>query len=123
MEEYEDDFVAELVEEASFDHVMGNAKEALEKLARALEADPQSSSAWHARAEILLSLGRLDEALEAGEKALRLGPDAVHLHTTLSRIQVARGDKEKAEEHGARARTLGWKEELKEPPPAGDSMA
>ena len=59
-----------------------------------------------------------EKALEAGKIAVGIKEDDVHIHTTLSRIWMELGDKEEAEKHGARARVLGWKEQLKEPPSA-----
>jgi hypothetical protein len=40
------------------------------------------------------------------------------INTSLSRIWMERGDKATAEKFGARAKVLGWKEELKHPPPS-----
>jgi hypothetical protein len=38
----------------------------------------------------------------------------VHIHTSLSRIWMELGNKDEAEKHGARARVLGWREQLRE---------
>ena len=78
-------------------------------------------AAYHAKgfreagAEIV-ALADLNAA--AAEKAAALEPEDIHIHTSLSRIWMERGDKTRAESHGAKARMLGWKEQLKEPPPA-----
>ena len=105
-----------LVDDATFDFTMGDAESAIGKLHRAVELDPACFAAWHALAEIHFDLRQLDKALEAGSIAVGLQEDNVHIHTTLSRIHMERGDKEVAETHGARARVLGWKEQLKEDP-------
>ena len=76
--------------------------------------DPACLPAWHAMAEIHFDKGDYNKALEAGSIALGLKEDDVHLHTTLSRIWMELGDKEEAEKHGARARVLGWREQLRE---------
>ncbi len=103
-----------LVEEAIFEFTMGGHDKALAKIAEALAADPDSFAAWHAKAEVHFDRRELDEALEAAARAAALAPDDVHIHTTLSRVWMERGDKAKAEHHGARARVLGWKDQLKD---------
>ncbi|NBD39298.1 MAG: tetratricopeptide repeat protein [Verrucomicrobia bacterium] len=104
--------VQSLVDEATFDFTMGDADAALAKLRSAVQQDPRAHPAWHALAEILFAEGRYPEALEAGNQAVALHEEDVHLHTTLSRICMELGDKETAEKHGARARVLGWKNQL-----------
>ena len=59
-----------------------------------------------------LSNGQLDEAEEACNKALELNPDDLTSVVSLARILVNKGDKEGAEAASAKARVLGWKEEL-----------
>ncbi len=107
-----------LIEEATFDYVTGDPSSALEKLGRATAQAPESPQAWHAVAEIELSLRHLDQALAAGERALALAPGDPLSIATLSRIWMERGDKARAEHYGARARVQGWKDELRAPPPA-----
>lgn len=104
-----------LVEEATADFATDDAQAALAKLARATEAAPESFEAWHALAEVNLSLRRLDEALAAAEKAHSLRPNDLFINTTLSRIWVERGDKARAEHFGAQAKIGGWREQLKNP--------
>lgn len=106
--------VQELVDEATFDFTMGDVEEALEKLNKAVCLDAANFGAWHALAEIHFDRGSYDEALEAGSIAAGLEDENVHIHTTLSRIWMEKGNKEMAEQHGARARVLGWKEQLRE---------
>jgi hypothetical protein len=78
---------------------------------------PDSFEAWHAVAEINLSLRHLDLALAAGERAHELRRSDPLVIATLSRTWMERGDKAKAEHYGAMARVQGWKEELSAPPP------
>lgn len=106
-----------LVDEATFDFTMGDHEAAISKLHQAVEADPACFAAWHALAEIHFDRGEFDKALEAGTVAVGLREDDVHIHTTLSRIWMESGNKEEAEKHGARARVLGWKEQLSEEAP------
>ena len=104
-----------LVEEATADFATDDAQAALAKLARATEAAPESFEAWHALAEVNLSLRRLDDALASAEKAHALRPNDLFINTTLSRIWVERGDKARAEHFGAQAKIGGWREQLKNP--------
>jgi predicted Zn-dependent protease len=105
-----------LIEEATFDYVSGDAPAALAKLGRATAEAPESFEAWHAVAEINLSLRRLDEALAAGERAHALRKSDPLVIATLSRTWMERGDKAKAEHYGAMARVQVWKDELSAPP-------
>jgi cytochrome c-type biogenesis protein CcmH/NrfG len=104
-----------LVEEATADFATDDAQTALAKLARATAAAPDSFEAWHALAEVNLSLRRLDDALASAEKAHALRPNDLFINTTLSRIWVERGDKARAEHFGAQAKIGGWREQLKNP--------
>ena len=104
----------QLVDEATFEFTMGDHEAALAKLQEAIDLDPACFAAWHAMAEIQFDKGDYDKALEAGSIAVSLKEADVHIHTTLSRIWMEMGDKDEAEKHGARARILGWKEQLKE---------
>jgi hypothetical protein len=58
---------------------------------------------------------RLDAALASAERAHALRPDDLFINTTLSRIWMERGDKATAEKFGARAKILGWKDQLQNP--------
>jgi len=104
-----------LIDDAAYDHAMGESEGALEKLGRAAASRPDSFEAWHALAEINFSLRRLDEALAAAEKAHALRPGDLFINTSLSRIWMERGDKARAEHFGAQARIRGWKDELGRP--------
>jgi Flp pilus assembly protein TadD len=101
-----------LIEDATLDYTLGDTDAALAKLDRATTLGPDSFEAWHALAEINFSLRRLDAAAAAGERALALRPDDLFIHTTLSRIFMEKGDKATAEKYGARAKVLGWKDQL-----------
>lgn len=106
-----------LVEDATLDFALGENAAAVAKLRAAVAAYPGSFEAWLALAEVCFAMRALDDALEAGERALSLRRDDIHANTTLSRIWMERGDKPNAERYGAQARMLGWKAELKNPPP------
>lgn len=111
-----------LIEDATADYALGEAEAALEKLARATTAAPDSFEAWHALAEVNFSLRRLDAALAAAEHAHALRPADVFINTTLSRVWMERGDKARAEHFGAQAKIAGWKEQLKQPPGQPDGI-
>ena len=65
-------------------------------------------------AEVLLAsqLTRLMQPSLFAGSALQLEPDDLASLVTLARILVKKGDKEGAEDASAKARILGWKEEL-----------
>lgn len=94
---------------------MGDHSAALEKLEQAVKLDPACFAAWHAMAEIQFDQDNLEAAVDAGNIAVGIKEDDIHIHTSLSRIWMELGNKDEAEKHGARARILGWKEQLKEP--------
>ncbi len=116
------DELRNLIEDATADFALGESDPALEKLARATAAAPESFEAWHAVAEVNFSLRRLDAALAAAEKAHALQPADLFINTTLSRIWMERGDKAKAEHFGAQAKIQSWKEQLKNPAAAKDGF-
>ena len=117
-----DDALQTLIEDATFDYTMGDGEAALAKINTATSEAPESFAAWHASAEIHLNLQKLDEALVAAEKAHALKPDDLFINTTLSRIWVGKGDKEAAEKFGAKAKMLGWKDQLKTPRGESDGI-
>ncbi len=104
-----------LIEDATADYAVGESETALEKLARATAAAPESFEAWHALAEVNFSLRKLDAALAAAERAHTIRPGDLFINTTLSRIWMERGDKPRAEHFGAQAKIQSWKEQLKNP--------
>ena len=106
-----------LVEEAVLDFTLGEIPLALKKIHEALVTDPEFFPAYHAMAEIYFSIRDLPMALASAVRAQKLRPDDIHINTSLSRIYMELGDKPQAEHFGAQARMLGWKEDLKQPPP------
>ena len=111
------DQIRETIEEATLDFTLGEDSLAATKLEALLKEHPDTYDAYLALTEIQLAQGKHEAALAAAQKAIELNPEDIHIHTSLSRIYVEIGDKDKAEHHGNQARTLGWKEQLKEPPP------
>ncbi len=109
-----------LIEDATFEFSIGETDAAIAKLGQAVELAPGSFEAWHALAEVNFSVQRFDAALVAAERAHALRPDDIFINTSLSRIWMEKGDKTQAEHFGTRARVLGWKDQLKAPPPASE---
>ena len=116
------DELQNLIEDATADYALGDAGIAVEKLRRVTTLAPDSFEAWHALAEVEFSQRHLDAALAAAEKAHALRPSDLFINTTLSRIWMERGDKARAEHFGAQAKIQSWKDQLKNPPAAGDSL-
>ena len=86
--------------------------EALRILSQLTEIQPESIDVWRALAEVQLSIGKTHEAERACLKALEINSEDLTSMVSLARILVKKGDKEGAEEASAKARVLGWKEEL-----------
>jgi len=115
-----DNSLQDRIDDATFDFTIGDGESAIAKLKALTAEHPDSPEAWHALAEVQNSDGHHEDALRSAESAHALRPEDLHINVSLSRIWVALGDKDKAEHFGARARMLGWKEELKNPPPGTD---
>lgn len=108
------DDVQALIEDATFDFSVGDSESALRKLDEATHAHPDSFEAWHALAEVRFGTRQFAEALAAAQQAHSLRPDDIFVNTSLSRIWMELGDKPQAEHFGARARVLGWKDQLRQ---------
>ena len=100
------------LEDAILAFTLGETEDALIILSSLTELQPESIDVWRALAEILLSVGKIDEAEKACLKALAINSEDLTSMVSLARILVKKGDKEGAEEASAKARVLGWKEEL-----------
>jgi Flp pilus assembly protein TadD len=91
----------------------GDFESAREQYERAVAADPTFTEAMHGLAKVLVDLNRLDEAIVVANRIAELEPDDVLAHTSLSVIYQKKGMIEEAEAEGAKARVLGWKQQLK----------
>ena len=91
----------------------GKLDEAIDRYRDAIALDAAYVDAWHGLAMAYNELGRHPEAIEAGKKLCELTPDDVLAHTSLSRFYQAAGMVPEAEAEGAKARVLGWKQQLK----------
>ena len=78
-----------------------------------LAVDPSFTEAMHGLARALQDLQRYDEAIGVAQKITQLDPDDVLAHTSLSVLYQKKGMIPEAEAEGAKARVLGWKQQLK----------
>jgi tetratricopeptide (TPR) repeat protein len=91
----------------------GKLEEAVAAYRASLEIDPTFTEAMHGLARALQDLQRYDEAIAVAQKIAELDPDDVLAHTSLSVLYQKKGMIPEAEAEGAKARVLGWKQQLK----------
>ena len=95
----------------------GRTREAAVAYRESLAADPTFTEAMHGLARALQDLEQFDEAIEVAKRMAEIDPDDVLAHTSLSVLYQKKGMIPEAEAEGAKARVLGWKQQLKK----GDS--
>lgn len=95
----------------------GKLDEAVSAYRESLAADPKFTEAMHGLARALQDLQRYDEAIEVAKQIAEIDPDDVLAHTSLSVLYQKKGMIPEAEEEGAKARVLGWKQQLKKSGP------
>jgi Flp pilus assembly protein TadD len=91
----------------------GDLEKAVAVYRESLAADPTFTEAMHGLARALQDLHRYDEAIEVAKRIAELDPDDVLAHTSLSVLYQKKGMIAEAEAEGAKARVLGWKQQLK----------
>src|SRR5580700_3515243 len=91
----------------------GNLEEAVAAYRQSLEIDSEFTEAMHGLARALQDLQRYDEAIGVAQRITELDPDDVLAHTSLSVLYQKKGMIPEAEAEGAKARVLGWKQQLK----------
>ena len=91
----------------------GKLEEAVAAYGESLAIDPSFTEAMHGLARALQDLRRYDEAIAVAQKITELDPDDVLAHTSLSVLYQKKGMIPEAEAEGAKARVLGWKQQLK----------
>jgi tetratricopeptide (TPR) repeat protein len=91
----------------------GKLEEAVAAYRESLAIDPTFTEAMHGLARALQDLQRYDEAIVVAQKIAELDPDDVLAHTSLSVLYQKKGMIPEAEAEGAKARVLGWKQQLK----------
>jgi tetratricopeptide (TPR) repeat protein len=91
----------------------GHMERAIAAYQESLTADPTFTEAMHGLARALQDLQRFDEAIEVAKRIAEIDPDDVLAHTSLSVLYQKKGMIPEAEAEGAKARVLGWKQQLK----------
>jgi tetratricopeptide (TPR) repeat protein len=91
----------------------GKLEAAVKAYQEAVAADPGFTEAMHGLARALQDLQRFDEAIAVAQKISELDPDDVLAHTSLSVLYQKKGMIPEAEAEGAKARVLGWKQQLR----------
>ena len=91
----------------------GQLEKAVAAYQESLAADPTFTEAMHGLARALQDLERYDEAIAAALRIAEIDPDDVLAHTSLSVLYQKKGMIAEAEAEGAKARVLGWKQQLK----------
>jgi tetratricopeptide (TPR) repeat protein len=91
----------------------GKLEEAVSAYRESIAADPAFTDAMHGLTRALQDLQRYDEAIAVAQKLAELDPADVLAHTSLSVLYQKKGMIPEAEAEGAKARVLGWKQQLK----------
>ncbi len=91
----------------------GKLEEAVAAYRESLAVEPTFTEAMHGLARALQDLQRYDEAIAVAQRITELDSDDVLAHTSLSVLYQKKGMIPEAEAEGAKARVLGWKQQLK----------
>ena len=91
----------------------GQLEKAVAVYRESLAADPTFTEAMHGLARALQDLGQLDEAITVAKRIAEIDPEDVLAYTSLSVLYQKKGMIPEAEAEGAKARVLGWKQQLK----------
>jgi predicted Zn-dependent protease len=94
-------------------HRKGDKPQARALLEALLAQQPDHADSLEVLAMLLSEAGELDRAIELTQRLLALRPDSIMGHANLSRFYMLKGDKTTAEDWQAKARVLGWKDEIK----------
>src|ERR1700692_3643522 len=105
--------VEELLETALDRMVEGDAACAAASFEQVLAIDPRHAEARHGLVRALEDAGRVEEALQVTEQLMAGDPDDVLAVTPLSMLYQHQGRIAEAEAAAARAKILGWKQELR----------
>jgi len=91
----------------------GQLERSVAEYEQSIAADPSFTEAMHGLARALQDLERYDEAITVAQRIAKIDPDDVLAHTSLSVLYQKKGMIAEAKAEGARARVLGWKQQLK----------
>jgi tetratricopeptide (TPR) repeat protein len=100
---------------AALDHYAeGRLNEAIADYEAAIAYDPTFLDAMHGLARAYQDSEELDKAIAVANRIAELDPDDVLAHTSLSILYQRKGMVPEAEAEAAKARVLGWKQQLRE---------
>ena len=98
---------------SALDHYAeGRLPEAIADYNAAITSDPTFLDAMHGLARAYQDSEEYDKAIAVANRILELDPDDVLAHTSLSILYQRKGMVPEAEAEAAKARILGWKQQL-----------
>jgi tetratricopeptide (TPR) repeat protein len=92
----------------------GRLKEAIAEYEAAIVADPTFLDAMHGLARAYQEAEEYDKAIAIAQRITELDAEDVLAHTSLSILYQRKGMVPEAEAEAAKARVLGWKQQLKQ---------
>ena len=99
---------------SALDHYAeGRHADAIAEYEAAIAADGSFLDAMHGLARVLQDTEQYDYAIMIASRIAELDPDDVLAHTSLSILYQRKGMVPEAEAEAAKARVLGWKQQLK----------
>ncbi len=102
---------------SALDHYAeGRHREAIVEYEAAIAEDDAFLDAMHGLARVLQDTEQYDKAIVIASRIAELDPDDVLAHTSLSILYQHKGMVPEAEAEAAKARVLGWKQQLKGKP-------
>ena len=100
---------------SALDHYAeGRLSEAIADYEASVASDPSFLDAMHGLARAYQDSEQFDKAIAVANRIAELDPDDVLAHTSLSILYQRKGMVPEAEAEAARARILGWKQQLKQ---------
>jgi tetratricopeptide (TPR) repeat protein len=110
------DNTADAALDRALDHMAGgDPVAAIPCLRQALALEPGHTAATHALMRALQEAGGLEEAVALAHTRIAADPDDALAYTRLSVLHQAMGKIPEAEAAAARAKILGWKQQLRNP--------
>ncbi len=94
----------------------GRFADAVAEYEAAIAADGSFLDAMHGLARVYQDTEQYDKAIAVAGRIAKLDPDDVLAHTSLSILYQRKGMVPEAEAEAAKARVLGWKQQLKGKP-------
>ena len=102
---------------SALDHYAeGRHSDAINEYEAAIAEDGSFVDAMHGLARVLQDTQQYDRAISVATRIAELDPDDVLAHTSLSILYQHKGMVPEAEAEAAKARVLGWKQQLKGKP-------